>query len=438
MVEARTRSRWVKWMGAVLASALLAGFVAPLAAALLLRAVAREKVIELLERRFDRVEVEKLDVQLSAGWSLLPLISAKGTGLSVSLPDREEAPPFITMGEFTVDVELLDLARDPIRVRSLRLDELEIQIPPRRGAEEKRASSEREPPPPFVIEDLVADGALLRIFRRDPEDAPLEFDLHELRVLSAGVSQPMRFESLLDNAIPPGRIKTKGSFGPLVLREPGESPVSGAYVFADADLSVFGGIRGILYAEGQFDGVLERIEVNGFTETPDFQLSSVGNPVHLKTQFHAVVDGTNGNTFLKPVNAVLQSSRFETEGGVSRLPSDKTGKTVCVDARGERGQIQDFLRLAMKSERPFMTGEVRFKSMVLIPPGDVDVVEKLVLDGEFAIESAHFPEPAVQKRVDDLSQAGSGVGDAEEALASLRAERVLSDTEVPSSFRRVS
>jgi hypothetical protein len=331
------------------------------------------------------------------------------------------------MGEFTVELGLLDLVSRPMRIRRLRLDELEIQIPPRRDAAEKRSNPESEPPPAFVVEDLVADGAVLRILRREPEDPPLEFRLYELRVLSAGIREPMRFEALLENATPPGKIRTKGSFGPLVLHEPGESAVSGEYVFADADLSVFGGIRGVLHAEGRFEGVLERIEVNGVTETPDFQLSSVGNPVRLATQFRAVVDGTNGNTFLTPVNAVLESSRFETEGGVSRVQSYEEGKTVCVDARGERGRIEDFLRLAMKSERPFMTGEVRFQSMVLIPPGDVDVVEKLVLDGEFAIESAHFPEPAVQKKVEDLSQAGSGAKSGEDALASLREERVLSD-----------
>ncbi|HJS74271.1 MAG TPA: hypothetical protein VJ921_08300, partial [Vicinamibacteria bacterium] len=373
------------------------------------------------------VQLESLYVRFAPGLHLVPRIIATGGGLSVSLPDREDAPPFITMNEFEVELGIFGLLADPIRIRSLTLDELAIQIPPKQPDESEGGSSKEEPPPVFVIDRLVADGAVLRILPRNPEKDPLQFDLHELRVRSAGVSEPMAFEALLDNPKPPGRIQTRGRFGPLLLRDPGASQVSGEYVFEHADLSVFKGIAGILRSEGRFDGVLGRIEVSGNTETPDFQLTSVGNPVPLKTEFEAVVDGTNGDTFLTPVDALLGESRFRTSGGVAKLPGEK-GKTVCVDAENEEGRIEDFLRLAMKSERPFMTGGVRFKSMILIPPGDVDVVEKLVLDGEFAIDSATFPERAVQEKVEKLSDVGTAEkSEAGDAVSSLRQERVLSD-----------
>jgi hypothetical protein len=406
---------------AVLAGAILVAFLLPLATALALRPIAREKVVELLEKRFDRVQLERLDIALSPDFRLLPRLSATGAGLSVSLPDRADAPPFITMSEFSVEVGLLGLLRDPIRVRRLRLDELRIQIPPKRSGE---SGSDEKSPPVFVIEELIADGTVLRIFPRDPEKEPLQFDLHELTVLSAGLLEPMRFDALLDNARPPGRIDTRGTFGPLLIEDPGESAVSGEYLFADAKLGDFGGIGGTLYSEGRFAGILRRLEVEGFTETPDFRLKPVGQPVHLRTDFKAIVDGTSGDTLLVPVDAVLESSRFRTQGGVTALPGEK-GKTVCVDARGAEGRIEDFLRLAMKSEKPFMTGSVSFDSMILIPPGDLDVVEKLVLDGEFEIASALFPERKVQEKVDRLSEAGTS-GSAE-AVASLREESVLSD-----------
>lgn len=437
-METRTRSRVVKAILAAIVFLLVLVLLIPLSVALVLKPMARQRVVDLLEKRFDRVELERLDIRLAPGRSLFPRIAATGGGLSVSIPNRpnrpdpEEAPPFITMNEFEVDVGLLGLMADPIRVRSLRLDELRIQIPPKRKGDAKKRespSSKDEPPPVFVIEELMADGAVLRILRRDPKKEPLQFDLHELRVLSAGVSEPMRFEALLQNPKPPGKIETKGEFGPLVLHEPGESPVSGDYVFANADLSDFKGIGGILYSEGRFGGVLERIEVSGFTETPDFVLTSAGNPVSLKTEFEAIVDGTNGNTLLTPVAATLGGSRFRTEGGVTRLPGEK-GKTVCVDAESEDdARIEDFLRLAMKAERPFMTGGVRFRSMILIPPGKVDVVEKLVLDGRFAIDSGLFPEAGVQDKVDKLSDAGTGKDEepAQRPLRALREERVFSD-----------
>lgn len=425
-VERRTRSRVGRGIIAAIVFVLFFVVLIPLGIALVLKPMARQKVIDLLEKRFDRVELERLDIRLAPGWNLVPRFAAKGGGLSVSLPDREEAPPFITMNEFKVEFGLLGLLADPIRVRSLRLDELRIQIPPKQKADAKEGESKAEPPPVFVIEELMADGAVLRILRRDPEKEPLQFDLHELRVLEAGVTEPMRFEALLDNPKPPGEIDTKGEFGPLLLHEPGESPLSGDYLFANADLSDFDGIDGILHSEGRFEGILERIEVSGFTETPDFELKSAGNPVPLKTEFEATVDGTSGDTLLTPVAATLGSSRFRTEGGVTRLPGEK-GKTVCIDAESEDGaRIEDFLRLAMKAERPFMTGGVRFRSMILIPPGKVDVVEKLVLDGRFDIDSGLFPEAKVQEKVDNLSDAGTGK-DEEQAVRSLQEERVLSD-----------
>ncbi len=417
-------------LGAALVVTLVALMLLPKMWIHRLRPIARDKVIELLEERFDDVRLERLDIQLPPAFLFSPRLIAVGDGLSISLPNRVEegAPPFVTMKEFEVDVGLFGVLRDPIRVNSLRMNDLTIQIPPKKDGGSEGKS---EPPPHFVVEDLVADGAILRIIPRNPEKDPLQFDLHQLRVRSAGLGEPMEFDAILENATPPGEIQTEGKFGPLRLFDAGASPVSGEYVFAKADLSVFKGIGGTLYSEGRFDGVLERIEASGFTETPDFQLKSAGNPVALRTDFKSVIDGTNGDTLLQPVEALLARSRFRTQGGVAKRPGT-SGKTVCLDAEGQGDRIEDFLRLAMKSEAPFMIGEVRFRSLILIPPGKVDVAEKLVLDGEFAIESAEFPEAKVQDKIDKLSQTGKGEkGD--DAVSALQNERVVSD--MRGSFR---
>jgi hypothetical protein len=63
----------------------------------------------------------------------------------------------------------------------------------------------------------------------------------------------------------------------------------------------------------------------------------------------------------------------------------------------------------------------------------VDAVEKLVLDGEFVIDSAVFPESKVQGKVDDLSQMAQSEKSDEGTLSALQAERVLSD--MRGSFR---
>jgi hypothetical protein len=430
-VNRSTRNRILIGLAAGLAGLALFVALAPRLWLFRLGPSARDKVIALLEKRFDDVRLEKLELRLLPGLALFPRLAAVGEGLSVSLPGRAEEgiPPFVSMSKFEVEVGLLGILRDPIRVESLHLDELTIQIP--RKKDESQPSSEQEPPPAFIIEDLVADGAILRILPRNPEKEPLQFDLNQLRVQAAGLSEPMRFDAILQNAKPPGEVQTKGEFGPLVLFDAGATLVSGDYVFEDADLSVFKGIGGKLYSEGRFDGVLERIGVRGFTRTPDFQLTSAGTPVDLRTDFEAIVDGTNGDTLLSPVNAVLASSDIRTAGGVGHR-AGTPGKTVCLVAESAEGRIEDFLRLAMKTA-PFMTGEIRFRSLILIPQGDVDMVEKLVLDGEFVIDSALFPEAKVQGKVDDLSRRARSEKTEEGALTALSAERVLSD--MKGSFR---
>ena len=84
-----------------------------------LRPVAREKVIALLEKRFDDVRLEKLELRLVPGLALFPRLAAVGEGLSVSLPGRaaEGVPPFVTMTKFEVEVGLLGILRTPFASR---------------------------------------------------------------------------------------------------------------------------------------------------------------------------------------------------------------------------------------------------------------------------------------------------------------------------------
>ncbi|HEY7820330.1 MAG TPA: hypothetical protein VIG29_19050, partial [Vicinamibacteria bacterium] len=146
-MEERSGSRLTRGVVAVLILVLLLAVIVPLGIALALRPKARDKVVELLEKRFDRVQLESLEVRFAPGFTLLPRVAATGSGLSVSLPDREDAPPFITMNEFEVELGLLGLLADPIRVKSLTLDELRIQIPPKHLKESDPGTSKAEPPP---------------------------------------------------------------------------------------------------------------------------------------------------------------------------------------------------------------------------------------------------------------------------------------------------
>ena len=96
-------------------------------------------------------------------------------------------------------------------------------------------------------------------------------------------------------------------------------------MFHRADLSVFHGIAGILSSNGTFTDRLDHIDVTGTTDTPDFTITSVGHPFPLETTFHTVIDGTNGDTILKRIDARFISSSLVATGKVVDTPGSTDG-----------------------------------------------------------------------------------------------------------------
>ena len=95
--------------------------------------------------------------------------------------------------------------------------------------------------------------------------------------------------------------------------------------------------------------MLERIEVQGSADVPEFALDAAGQPVRLSTEFSAVVDGTNGNTWLRPVDATLGESPIVANGGIVERDGED-GRTVTLDVVMSGARIEDVLRLAVKGE----------------------------------------------------------------------------------------
>jgi hypothetical protein len=247
---------------------------------------------------------------------------------------------------------------------------------------------------------------MLRILSKNPAKKPLEFNIHNLRFDSVGPGSPMKYDAQLTNPKPKGEIHSTGTFGPWVASEPGDTPLKGDYKFANADLSVFKSIAGILQSTGSFEGSLSAINAKGTAKVPDFRLAISGNRVPLETQFEVLVDGTNGNTVLQPVRALLGSTRFTTSGAVLKQKGDPR-RTIDLNVNMPSGYMRDVLRLAMKGE-PFMEGRLNLKTKVSIPPLTTKVVEKLILDGEFSVTDGRFLKSNIQDQIDTLSRRGQG------------------------------
>ncbi|HYO83357.1 MAG TPA: AsmA-like C-terminal region-containing protein, partial [Bryobacteraceae bacterium] len=201
-------------------------------------------------------------------------------------------------------------------------------------------------------------------------------------------------------------IVSKGRFGPWIAGDPSSTYLAGNYVFEKADLGVFNGIAGILHSTGNFEGTLSAISARGQATVPDFRLKMSGNRVPLKANFEVLVDGTNGNTILKPVRATLGSTWLTTSGGIIKHEGDRR-RSIQLDVNMPKGNMRDLLRLT--SRQPvFMEGAVALKTKIGIPPLSGKVREKLTLDGQFHLTNGRFLRANVQEQLDNLSRRGQG------------------------------
>jgi hypothetical protein len=184
--------------------------------------------------------------------------------------------------------------------------------------------------------------------------------------------------------------------------------VTGHYTFDHADLGTIKGIGGILSSVGDFKGPLNRIEVEGTTETPNFQIDVGGKPVPLSTKFSAVVDGSDGDTYLNRVDGKFLNTELVAKGKVIGLEGVK-GRQVEIDFTIDKGRVEDLLQLAINSAKPLLVGPMQMRANILIPAEKgKKVIDKMKLRGAFGLNDAKFTDPSVQQKLIGLSRHGQG------------------------------
>ncbi|MEK6396903.1 MAG: hypothetical protein V4734_02360, partial [Terriglobus sp.] len=250
------------------------------------------------------------------------------------------------------------------------------------------------------------ENSHLYIDTLNPNKDPKHFELQHIRMRDVGPELPWKYDAVLVNAIPRGDIHAKGDFGPWNNEEPGDSLVTGNYTFDHADLGTIKGINGILSSTGTFKGQLDRIEADGTTHTPDFSLDTAHYSMNLETTFHAIIDGTSGDTYLQPVHARLGSSEFTCSGAVINVKGK--GHITDLDVDIPNGRLSDFLMLAVKTKPAIMQAGIGMKMHLRIPYGKDSVTQKLEMNGGFTLHNIHFTNPKVQDKVDMLSLRAQG------------------------------
>lgn len=408
--QKRRRPRWVRitaWVGFGVFLLFAAAFITFAIYFHRAEPILKNRVIQTLSNRYDsRVELATFDVSAWRGFEVT------GTGLKLYPNHLQMSAPLFSVKKFTFRIRWEGLLRTPMHIHLVHIYGLDIHLPPKQqrgnlpSANPGGSSSGKLP---IIVDLLEIDHASLVLGTNKPGKVPLDFEIGQIELHAIGAGHPMKFHATLINPKPIGNIDSSGYFGPFEEHDPGSTAVSGTYKFTHADLNSLKGLGGILSSTGRYQGTLNNITVDGETDTPDFSLDTAGHPMPLHTKFHAIVDGTNGDTRLDPVDATLLDSHIVARGDVVSVPGQ--GHDIALDVTVKPGRLEDMLALVAATQPPVMTGALVMHTKFHLPPGPDSVTQKLRLKGNFAVTGVHFTDPKVQDKVDQLSLRGQGKPD---------------------------
>jgi hypothetical protein len=406
------RRRWVLWMGMGFVLLAIVGAVAVEWALRQMQPLIRRKVVETLSARFNSpVELDRLSLSVDKD------VIVTGGGLRIlylagpTKPDaRPNAPPMLTVESFEFRTGWRELLRPTTRLVTVKVHGMQVNIPPK---EERGPAMPDDPKRKgqsalgIAVDKIECTDAKIVIETSKPGKKPLEFNVGRLTLTDVGAKKPLNYDAVLVNPKPVGDVHSTGHFGPWQKDNPRDTPLDGSYEFTHADLSSIHGIGGILASTGSFSGTLGNIAVDGVADVPNFLLDISEHPLPLHTEFHAVVDGTTGDTKLDSVRARVGRSELTATGSVVQsagVPGHNTDMHVVM----EKGRIEDMLTLSLKASPPLMRGALSTKVHIEIPPGPVSVSRKMRLEGTFAIHDAILNNAKMQQQVDAMSERAQG------------------------------
>lgn len=400
------------WVGAAIVVLAIAGAAGVEWALRQMQPMMRKRVVETLSARFHSpVELDRLELSVERG------VIVSGGGLRIlylagpTKPDANpHAPPMLSVESFEFRTGWRELLEPTTRLVTVQVHGLRVDIPPkelRRQATPDDPRRRGQPTLGFVVDKIECTDATVVLETNKPGKKPLSFDIGSLTLTDVGAKKPFHYAAVLVNPKPVGQVRSTGDFGPWQGDNPRDTPLAGSYEFTHADLSSIRGMGGMLSSTGRFNGTLGDITADGVADTPDFRLDVSDHPMPLHTEFHAVVDGTTGDTTLDPVTVTVRRSVLTAKGSVTRA-TGVNGHTTDLDVVMEKGRVEDMLTLGLKANPPLMRGALAMKVHFVDPAGPESVSRKMRMDGTFAIKGAMLNDPKMQGQLNSLSERAQG------------------------------
>jgi AsmA-like protein len=322
---------------------------------------------------------------------------------------RKDLPPLITVETLILRTSYASLLRIHKELNYVQLAGLHVTVPPKNpdSSTQTFPLTNSTSGKTLAIGEITTDGAVLEFLGKQPDEERFILKIDHLTLDHVGESDPVTFHARFNNTEPPGEIRSDGQFGPWNEDDPASTQLSGSYTYEHAKLGVFEGVAGTLSSQGKFSGTLGHIDAEGEVDVPDFTISGTNHANHLASKFQAVVDGTNGDTYLTRVESHFGRTTVISQGDIKGHPGQH-GKTVMLTMSVSQGRIEDLLRLFTGSTQPVAMGNVQLQTKVEVPPGPQGFLRRLRLDGQFGIGNSHFTNPEVQAPVNRLAESARG------------------------------
>jgi|SRR5579871_224330 len=322
---------------------------------------------------------------------------------------HKDKPPIITIRQLIIRGSYFGLLRSPVRINEAQAIGLRVTVPPRRPGEpaaEPIPLNSRSSGKSVVIDRILANEALIEMRPAEPRDKPFTVSIHQLTLENIADNKRFSFRTALAISKPPGEITASGFFGPWDEKDPGRTVVRGSYTYSNANLGVFEKLAGTLTSEGQFEGALAHLAVSGKAGVPNLHIDDASHTIPLSTEFQAIVNATNGDTFLQPVEAHEWKTNATITGKVAGKEGE-TGKTVDFQININRGRAEDLFRMFVRAKSPPISGTVSLRASARVPPLPQPFLRKLEMQGDFGIAGSEFRNRETQSSIARLSQSAT-------------------------------
>ncbi len=328
-------------------------------------------------------------------------------GISVNAAPGAE--PLVTARNLIVQSSWHGL---PFRsISKIKLIGLHIVIPAKGSVDSSIVHKSGSPPPFSSIGEIETNEAVLELASDKAGTPNRKLSLHQLVLAHLGAGQTVRFQASMLTDKPAGELDAQGEVGPWNSANPSAARVSGIYRLTSADLKTFQHLHGLVSSNGKFSGDFTRIDTSGTVDVPDLHVDGAARSVHLTAQYQAAVNAQTADTVLSNVEAHAGRTTILATGDITGAKGSdvKTNlKTAHLQMRVDSGRIEDLMNYFSAARRPSMTGAVKLRASVELPPGE-GFLKRIRLTGDFGVDGAKFTNPQRQTSVNQLSESADGI-----------------------------